>query len=160
MLLYTSLILAIVQFTGVFLFVLFCFCLFFLVAFDTCTLDYRVVCLFVYLQLQEQFFSYLAVVTIPGDRAANFGLCSALRLLSREGSLSCHTYCDIGPRFIRSHPKDRHPRPTVGFEPPTQESSDHCARHSNHCATYIHMYTSSYSKTNHIVITLHYHFTY
>jgi hypothetical protein len=27
--------------------------------------------------------------------------------LSREGSLSCHTYCDTGPRFIRSHPKDR-----------------------------------------------------
>jgi hypothetical protein len=25
--------------------------------------------------------------------------------LSREGSLSCHTYCDTGPRFIRSHPK-------------------------------------------------------
>jgi hypothetical protein len=27
--------------------------------------------------------------------------------LSREGSLSCHTYCDTGPRFIGSHPKDR-----------------------------------------------------
>jgi hypothetical protein len=33
--------------------------------------------------------------------------------LSREGSLSCHTYCGTGPRFIRSHPKDWHPRPTV-----------------------------------------------
>jgi hypothetical protein len=32
--------------------------------------------------------------------------------LSREGSLSCHTYCDTGPRFIRSHPKDRNPRPS------------------------------------------------
>jgi hypothetical protein len=55
--------------------------------------------------------------------------------LSREGSLSCHTYCDTGPRFIQSHPKDRHLSPTVGFEPPTQGSSDHCARRSNHCAT-------------------------
>jgi hypothetical protein len=25
----------------------------------------------------------------------------------REGSLSCHTYCDTGPRFIRSRPKNR-----------------------------------------------------
>jgi hypothetical protein len=50
--------------------------------------------------------------------------------LSREGSLSCHTYCDTGPRFIWSHPKDRHPRSTVGFEPPTQGSSDLCARRS------------------------------
>jgi hypothetical protein len=38
-------------------------------------------------------------------------------LLSREGTLSCHTYCDTGPRFKVSHPKDRHPRLTVGFEP-------------------------------------------
>jgi hypothetical protein len=28
------------------------------------------------------------------------------RPLSREGSLSCHTCCDMGPRFFRSHPKD------------------------------------------------------
>jgi hypothetical protein len=27
--------------------------------------------------------------------------------LSREGSLSCHTCCDTGPHFFRSHPKDR-----------------------------------------------------
>jgi hypothetical protein len=27
--------------------------------------------------------------------------------LSREGSLSCHTCCDTGPQFFRSHPKDR-----------------------------------------------------
>jgi hypothetical protein len=25
---------------------------------------------------------------------------------SREGSLSCHTCCDMGPRFFSSHPKD------------------------------------------------------
>jgi hypothetical protein len=28
------------------------------------------------------------------------------RPLSREGSLSCHTCCDTGPQFFRSHPKD------------------------------------------------------
>jgi hypothetical protein len=54
--------------------------------------------------------------------------------LSTEGSLSCHTFCDTGPRFIRSHPKDQHPRPTVGFEPLTQGSSDLCARRTNHFA--------------------------
>jgi hypothetical protein len=27
--------------------------------------------------------------------------------LSREGSISCHTCCNTGPRFFRSHPKDR-----------------------------------------------------
>jgi hypothetical protein len=27
--------------------------------------------------------------------------------LNRDGSLSCHTCCDTGPRFFRSHPKDR-----------------------------------------------------
>jgi hypothetical protein len=27
--------------------------------------------------------------------------------LSREGSFSCHTCCDMGPWFFRSHPKDR-----------------------------------------------------
>ena len=27
--------------------------------------------------------------------------------LSREGSLLCHICCDTGPRFFRSHPKDR-----------------------------------------------------
>ena len=56
-------------------------------------------------------------------------------LWARRESLSCHTYCDTGPRFIWSHLKDRHPHPTVGFEPLTQGSSDHWARHSNHCTT-------------------------
>jgi hypothetical protein len=46
---------------------------------------------------------------------------------SGEGSFSCHTYCDTGPRFIRSYPKDRYPSPTVGLEPGTQGSPDLCA---------------------------------
>jgi hypothetical protein len=43
-------------------------------------------------------------VTITGEGLQNLDQCSALR----EGSLSCHTCCDTGPRFFRSHPKDRH----------------------------------------------------
>ena len=26
--------------------------------------------------------------------------------MSREGSLSCNSCCDTGPRFLQSHPKD------------------------------------------------------
>jgi hypothetical protein len=54
----------------------------------------------------EQFFSYLATVTITGDRAANVDLCLALTAFSSEGSFTCHTYCDTGPPFLRSYPKD------------------------------------------------------
>jgi hypothetical protein len=46
-------------------------------------------------------------VTITSEGLQNLGLCSTLRPFSREGSLSCHTCCDTGPRFFRSHPKDR-----------------------------------------------------
>jgi hypothetical protein len=39
---------------------------------------------FVCLKLQEQFFSYLAAVTITGDRATNVDLCLALMALTKE----------------------------------------------------------------------------
>jgi hypothetical protein len=45
-------------------------------------------------------------VTITGEGLQNLGLCSALRALEREVSLSCHTCCRTGPRFYRSHQKD------------------------------------------------------
>jgi hypothetical protein len=54
------------------------------------------------------------------DRATNLDLCFALKAFSSEGSFSCHTYCDTGPQFTWSHPKEQHPRPTVGFEPGKQ----------------------------------------
>lgn len=31
--------------------------------------------------------------------------------------LRVSTYCDMGPQFIQSHPKDQSPCPTVGFKP-------------------------------------------
>jgi hypothetical protein len=49
-------------------------------------------CLFVCFESHEQFFSYLATVTITGDRAANFDLGLALAAFSSEGSFTCHTY--------------------------------------------------------------------
>jgi hypothetical protein len=63
-------------------------------------------CLFFCFESHEQFFSYLATVTIAGDRAANLDLCLALTAFSSEGSFTCHTYCDTGPPFLRSYPKD------------------------------------------------------
>jgi hypothetical protein len=74
---------------------------------------------FVYgLQPPKQFFSYPAAVTITGDSVTNLDLFLALMAFSSEGSLSC--YSDTGPRFIVSHPKDRHPRLTVGFKQGTK----------------------------------------
>jgi hypothetical protein len=63
--------------------------------------------LFVCFESQGQFFSYLAAVTITGDKAANLDLCLALTAFSSEGSVMCHTYCDTGLPFLRSYPKDR-----------------------------------------------------
>jgi hypothetical protein len=54
----------------------------------------------------KAFFSYLAAVTITGDRAADLHLCLALTAFSSEGSFTCHTYCDTGPSVLRSYPKD------------------------------------------------------
>jgi hypothetical protein len=64
------------------------------------------VCLF---WIARAIFSYLATVTITGDRAAKFRPMHstvALTALSSEGSFMCHTYCDTGPLFLRSYPKD------------------------------------------------------
>jgi hypothetical protein len=44
--------------------------------------------LFVCFKSHEQFFSYLATVTITGDRAANLDLCIALEAFSSEGSFT------------------------------------------------------------------------
>jgi hypothetical protein len=56
-----------------------------------------VFCLYVCFESHELFFSYLATVTITGERAANFDLCLALKAFNGEGSFTCHTYCDTGP---------------------------------------------------------------
>jgi hypothetical protein len=52
--------------------------------------------LFDYFEPHEEFFSYLAAVIITDDRATNL----ALTAFSSEGSFTCHTYCDTGPRLL------------------------------------------------------------
>jgi hypothetical protein len=78
------------------------------------------VCLFVYSRLSN--FQLSSGCHHYRWQGCKLDLCLALVDFSNEGSFSCHTYCDIGPQFIRSHQKDRHPRPTEGFEPGTQGS--------------------------------------
>jgi hypothetical protein len=93
----------------------------------------RDVCLFFVYSRTSNFSAIWRLSPLPVTRLQILAYARRSGPLSREGSLSCHTYCDTGPRFIRSHSKDRHLRPTVGFEPPTQGSSDHCTRRPNHC---------------------------
>jgi hypothetical protein len=81
----------------------------------TLTFMHILFCLFDCFEPHEQFFSYLADVTITDDRVANLDLCLALTAFSSEGSFTRHISCDTG----RSHPKDRYPRLTVGFESAT-----------------------------------------
>jgi hypothetical protein len=51
----------------------------------------------------------------------------ALTAFSSEGSFTCYTCWDTGHRFIRSHPKDPHQRPTAGLKPATKVSDIHVA---------------------------------
>jgi hypothetical protein len=55
--------------------------------------------LFVCFEPQEQFFSYLADVTIAGDKAVNLDLSLALTAFSSESSFTCRTNCDTGTPF-------------------------------------------------------------
>jgi hypothetical protein len=50
---------------------------------------------------------YGDISTADEGLAAKYSLCWALRAFRQEGSLSCHISCDTGPRFFRSHPKNR-----------------------------------------------------
>jgi hypothetical protein len=88
------------------------------------------VCMFI---ATRAFFNYLAAVTITGDRAANFGQYSALRAFE-QGRIFILPHLLRHGTLVYTVSSER-PATTVGFEPPTQGSSDHCARRSNHCAT-------------------------
>jgi hypothetical protein len=52
-------------------------------------------------------------------RTANVDLYLALVAFSSKGFFNVAHLLRHDTTFIRSHPKDRHPRPTVGFEPTT-----------------------------------------
>jgi hypothetical protein len=76
----------------------------------------------------EQFFSYLAAVTITLERASNLELDVWLAVVAynSEGSLMSHTYCDTG-LWYNTVQKTSSKHPSVGFKPVMQGSSDLCA---------------------------------
>ena len=57
------------------------------------------VCLFVWFFVQLENFSLIWRRHHCRWRTVNFELCSALMVMSSEGSLACHTYCDTGHHF-------------------------------------------------------------
>jgi hypothetical protein len=67
----------------------------------------RFVCLFPVLRPAQESFTYMETSPkkIKGCKISVYDRRSGP--LSREGSLSCHTCCNMEPRFLRSHPKDR-----------------------------------------------------
>ena len=65
-------------------------------------------CLSVVFLSRSGFLHSYGDVIIAGEWLQGLGLCSAPTAFEyREGSLSCYTCCDTGPRVLRSHPKDR-----------------------------------------------------
>jgi hypothetical protein len=58
------------------------------------------------------FESQIAIFQLSGDshhcwrQGCKFWPCLTLTAFSSEGSFTCHTYCDTGPPFLRSYPKD------------------------------------------------------
>jgi hypothetical protein len=75
-------------------------------------LTHNVDTLFVCLYPHELFVSYLAAGTISGDRTAIL----AVKAFTRKHSFTCHTCCNTGSQFIRSHLTKRNPCSTVGFD--------------------------------------------
>jgi hypothetical protein len=56
---------------------------------------------------RSRIFHLYGDVTITGEGLQNLGLCSALRAFEQGGIFIVPHCCDTGPRFFRSHPKDR-----------------------------------------------------
>jgi hypothetical protein len=94
-----------------------------------------------YLLVKSQLSNFSAIYDLD--------LCLALMFLALRVLFRTNSYCDTGPRFVRSHPKDRHPRPTLGFELGKQGSPDLCASAGSalsippNLISYMYMYTSS-----------------
>jgi hypothetical protein len=63
--------------------------------------------LFTVLRPAQEFFTYMETLPLPVKGCKIWAYARRSGPLSREGSLSCHTCCDKGPRFFRSHRKDR-----------------------------------------------------
>jgi hypothetical protein len=65
--------------------------------------------LFIVLRPTQEYFTYMDMdmSPLPVKGCKIYACARRSGPLCREGFLSCHTCCDTGPRFFRSHPKDR-----------------------------------------------------
>jgi hypothetical protein len=63
--------------------------------------------LFIVLRPAQEYFTHMETSPLPVKGCKIYAYARRSGPLSREGSLSCHTCCDTGPRFFQSHPKDR-----------------------------------------------------
>ena len=61
---------------------------------------------FIVLHPFQEYFTYVEMSPLP-VKGCKKAYARRPGPLSREGSLSCNTCCDTGPRFFRSHPKER-----------------------------------------------------
>jgi hypothetical protein len=75
---------------------------------DSCLKSHLIDWLFTVLHPAQEFFTYMETSSLLVKGCKMLAYARRSGPLSREGSLSCHTCCDKGPRFFRSHPKD-HP---------------------------------------------------
>jgi hypothetical protein len=71
--------------------------------------------LFTVLRPAQEFFTYMETSPMPVKGCKIWAYAPRSGPLSREGSLSYHTYCETVPRFIRSPPKD-HPHSVVSHD--------------------------------------------
>jgi hypothetical protein len=71
------------------------------------TASIQVTCdwLFTVLRPAQEYFTFMETSPLPVKGCKIYARRPGP--LNREGSLSCHICCDTGPRFFRSHPKDR-----------------------------------------------------
>jgi hypothetical protein len=70
-------------------------------------IDWLIDWLLTVLRPAQELFTYMETSPLPVKGCKIQAYAGRSGPLSREVSLSCHICCDTGPRFFRSHPKDR-----------------------------------------------------
>ena len=70
-------------------------------------IDWLIDWLTIALRPAQEYLTYMETSQLPVKGCKMLAYARRSEPLSREGSLSCRTCCDTGPRFFRSHPKDR-----------------------------------------------------
>jgi hypothetical protein len=70
------------------------------------TKDWLIDWLYDILRPAQQYFTYIETLPLAVKGCKILAYAGRSGPLSGKWSLSCHTYCDTGPRFFRSYPTD------------------------------------------------------